>query len=260
VAAAAHKPRSAPLAETPPPQPSPQPTPMSAGELPAAALIRQRRSAVAFDGRTSMPAGAFFELLDALLPRAERAPWDVLPWQPRVHPVLFVHRVEGIAPGLYALPRSPAAAARLQTALSEEFVWRPVPGAPGQLPLRQLLAGDSRSLAGALACHQDIAADSCFSLAMLADFEASLAQGAHWYRWLFWEAGLLGQVLYLQAEALGLRGTGIGCYFDDAVHQVLGLGDQAWQDLYHFTIGGPVEDRRLRTEPPYAHLGERGQP
>jgi len=26
---------------------------------------------------------------------------------------------------------------------------------------------------------------------------------------LFWEAGLLGQVLYLEAEAAGVRGTGI---------------------------------------------------
>jgi len=26
------------------------------------------------------------------------------------------------------------------------------------------------------------------------------------------------------------------------------------QSLYHFTIGGPVEDRRLMTLPPYRHL------
>ena len=26
------------------------------------------------------------------------------------------------------------------------------------------------------------------------------------------------------------------------------------QSLYHFTIGGPVEDRRLMTLPPYTHL------
>ncbi|MFM1892300.1 MAG: hypothetical protein RLZ44_1377 [Pseudomonadota bacterium] len=255
VAAATGKPRSAPCSEPPLPLPPPAAT---AGDMSAVDLIRRRRSAVAFDGRTRMPAQAFFALLDALLPRADRAPWDVLPWQPRIHPVLFVHRVEGLAAGLYALPRSPAAADRLRGALSAEFGWEPVAGAPAQLPLHRLLAGDSRDLARALACHQDIAADSCFALAMLGDFEASLARGPHWYRWLFWEAGLLGQVLYLQAEALGLRGTGIGCYFDDAVHQVLGLADDRWQDLYHFTVGSPVEDQRLRTEPPYAHLGDRG--
>ena len=62
---------------------------------------------------------------------------------------------------------------------------------------------------------------------------------------------MLGQVLYLEAEAAGVRGTGIGCYFDDAFHELLGLRDRTFQDLYHFTVGGPVDDPRLITLPPY---------
>jgi hypothetical protein len=62
---------------------------------------------------------------------------------------------------------------------------------------------------------------------------------------------MIGQVLYLEAEAAGLRGTGIGCYFDDPVHEVFGLTGLAYQDLYHFTVGAPVEDARLTTWPSY---------
>ena len=62
---------------------------------------------------------------------------------------------------------------------------------------------------------------------------------------------MIGQCLYLGAEAAGMRGTGIGCYFDDTVHAALGLKDRTWQSLYHFTIGSPVDDARLRTAPPY---------
>jgi hypothetical protein len=72
---------------------------------------------------------------------------------------------------------------------------------------------------------------------------------------LYWECGLVGQVLYLEAEALGVRGTGIGCYFDDSVHELLGIKDDKWQSLYHFTVGMPLEDHRLETLPGYAHLG-----
>jgi hypothetical protein len=61
-------------------------------------------------------------------------------------------------------------------------------------------------------------------------------------------------VLYLEAEACGVRSTGIGCYFDDAFHDLLGLKDDRFQDLYHFTVGAAVEDKRLRTIAPYAHL------
>jgi len=84
-------------------------------------------------------------------------------------------------------------------------------------------------------------------------------RGAWWYRRLFWEAGVLGQALYLEAEAIGIRATGIGCYFDDLFHGLLGIKGHGFQDLYHFTVGGPVEDRRIQTLPPYAHLEREGR-
>jgi hypothetical protein len=87
---------------------------------------------------------------------------------------------------------------------------------------------------------------------MIAEFAGTIgSRGAWWYRRLFWEAGLIGQVLYLEAEAAGVRGTGIGCYFDDVFHDILGLADTRFQSLYHFTAGGPVEDPRLTTRPGY---------
>ena len=58
-------------------------------------------------------------------------------------------------------------------------------------------------------------------------------------------------MLYLEAEAAGGRATGIGCFYDDPVHDVLGLDGHAFQSLYHFTVGRPVDDTRLTTEPGY---------
>jgi len=49
-----------------------------------------------------------------------------------------------------------------------------------------------------------------------------------------------------------VRATGIGCFLDDPMHEVLGLRGTAFQDLYHFATGGPVEDVRLTTLPAYA--------
>jgi Nitroreductase family len=79
-----------------------------------------------------------------------------------------------------------------------------------------------------VSCRQDIAGEGAFSLGMIAEYQASLvAHGPWFYRRLFWEAGAIGQVLYLEAEAAGVRATGIGCFFDDPVHQVFGLRDLA---------------------------------
>jgi len=39
--------------------------------------------------------------------------------------------------------------------------------------------------------------------------------------------------------------------FDDPVHEVFGISSRDWQSFYHFTVGGPVEDKRLTTLPAY---------
>src|SRR5271165_5626128 len=68
---------------------------------------------------------------------------------------------------------------------------------------------------------------------MIARFREELETAPDRYRHLFWETGMIGQVLYLEAEAQGVRATGIGCFFDDPVHELMGLPDDAFQSLYH---------------------------
>jgi hypothetical protein len=45
------------------------------------------------------------------------------------------------------------------------------------------------------------------------------------------EAGMVGQVLYLEAKEVGIRSTGIGCDFDDSAHQAFGTASMEWQRL-----------------------------
>ncbi len=224
----------------------------------APGLIRQRRSAQAFDGRTAIGAQAFFRMLDATLPRSGIPPFDACPWTPRVHLLLFVHRVSGMPPGLYLFCRNATAVERLRLAKKEEYGCEPAEHCPDHLRLFRLVRADTRQAARALSCHQDIASHGAFSLGMLAEFDAALEEEGAWaYRRLFWETGIIGQVLYLEAEAAGARGTGIGCFFDDPVHELLGLEGTEFQSLYHFTVGGPILDDRLETFPAYGHLARR---
>jgi SagB-type dehydrogenase family enzyme len=218
----------------------------------AFSLVRRRRSAVAMDGATGMTAHQFHRLLAAVMPGNPLllgAPVQ----SAQISLLLFVHKVEGLDPGLYLLARRPEHQVELRAAMHSQLNWHRVEGT--ELPLFRLATADCRQAAGRLSCGQDIAADGALSVGMLARFRPSLEKhGPGFYRQLFWETGGIGQLLYLEAEAAGLRGTGIGCYFDDEVHKLLGLEDDQWQSLYHFTIGGPVSDDRLRTAEAYAHL------
>ncbi len=231
----------------------------SAGEDHAAGLrplIHQRRSAVAMDGRTRLSRESFFDILKGLVPHRASVPFAALPWRPRVHLVLFVHRVDGLPPGRYVLVRHAEALEPLQSALGGNLAWTRPEGCPEELDLYLLEPEDCRGLAADLSCGQAIASDGTFACAMLAEYDEPLeTYGAWFYRRLYWECGAIGQLLYLGAEAEGVRGTGIGCFFDDETHRALRLAGHAFQDLYHFTLGGPVEDERLETLPPYGHLG-----
>jgi SagB-type dehydrogenase family enzyme len=216
----------------------------------AASILLNRRSAQRFNSKFMMGAETFYRMLDCLLLRPI-APWDVWTYSPRIHLIVFVHRVEGVEPGLYALPRRPQAAASLKEAFRPDFLWQKAEGAPDHLPLIKLMPADCRTGAKTMSCHQAIASDGCFSLGMLSEFEAIVKANPWRYRQLHWEAGLLGHVLYLEAEAAGLRGTGIGCYFDDLLHNLIGLKTAQFQSLYHFTVGLPLTDERITTLPAY---------
>jgi len=226
------------------------------GNLSAAGIIQQRRSAVALDGITTISSEIFYRVLSRVMPQMNPVSFEIFSRSqmrhPRVHLGIFVHRVDGVDPGLYMLVRNPDQLSELKASMHPHFSWKQPPGCPADLSFYLLDGGDLRRIAAGVSCGQDIAGDGVFAMAMIAQFEQPLrAVGPWFYRRLFWEAGFVGQLLYLDAEAAGIRATGIGCYFDDPTHELFGFRDRKFQDLYHFTMGGPVEDTRLTTEPPY---------
>ena len=221
----------------------------------AADLIRRRRSATAFSTAGTISGQAFLEILEKTLPANDRSPFDWGPLPPSTHLILFVHSIQDLAPGLYAYVRWLPDLESLKRQCRSDFQWSHI---DPEAPLFLLEEGRYRQTATMVSCHQSIAGESVFSLGMLARFRENIETAPYRYRWLFWEAGMIGQVLYLEAEAHSLRGTGIGCYFDDAVHDLLGLKDDTYQSMYHFTVGLPVEDDRLTTLPPYFHIQRHG--
>jgi len=213
-------------------------------------IILQRRSAVSMDKQTTITAEQFYQLLSKLMPEQVESPYNLLISSNRVQLIFFVHRVVGIKSGVYCLIRDPEALAELKQLMNPEFTWTP---SAEKSSLFCLVEGDARLLSQQLSCQQDIASDGCFSLAMLSRFKPTLQKTGAWlYPQLYWECGIIGQVLYLQAEALNIQGTGIGCFFDDPVHDFLGLKNMDFQTLYHFTIGGAVYDDRILTLPAYS--------
>ena len=220
----------------------------------AAELIRRRRSATSFSAEGSLSMEGLLRMLEKTLPHPLHAPFDLGPIPDCANLILFVHRVGELPPGLYAFVRCQRDLEPLRECSRPEFQWTEI--SPG-FPLFLLEEGNFRQTATMVSCHQSIAGESVFSLGMLSRFRRTVEAAPYRYRMLFWEAGMIGQILYLEAEAQGLRGTGIGCYFDDEVHGLLGLEDDSYQSLYHFTVGLPIEDRRLTTLPPYHHLKNR---
>jgi len=167
-----------------------------------------------------------------------------------VNLVLFIHDVENLPSGLYVLLGDLSAKDTLKSAMKDTFVWEKVNSSVNDLYLLQ--GGDFKLIAKTISCNQDIAADGAFSLGMLVEFDKQLqTYGAHRYKELYWNCGAIGQQLYLESTALHLSATGIGCFLDDILHDLLGLKNSLYQSLYHFTIGRGLVDSRLTNEEPY---------
>lgn len=164
------------------------------------------------------------------------------------HLVLFVHRVEEYTPGLYMLVRNQRDLETLRSKMYASFVFQ-------EMDFKGLYLLEERDLmptSKAISCSQDIASDGAFSLGMLCNFSEQLLEfGAHRYKELYWECGMIGQQLYLDATSMGLSGTGIGCFLDDTLHSLLGLKDSTFQTLYHFTVGRGYVDERIQTRAAY---------
>ncbi|MCJ2177793.1 nitroreductase family protein [Novosphingobium album (ex Hu et al. 2023)] len=208
----------------------------------ATEIILQRRSAQRYARDHAMNLGTFSRVLDSAS--------QVL-GESELHLLAFVHNVEGLENGLYALPAHATDETRLRAAMEGDLAWQEVPELPGVPALRLLAKGDFRKLVRALCCHQPIAADACVTFSMIADFGDAIAADPWRYRKVHWQAGLIGQRLYLEAEASGHAGTGIGCFLDDEIHRVLGLTGETFQTVYHFAMGRALTDGRISSVPAY---------
>jgi SagB-type dehydrogenase family enzyme len=112
--------------------------------------------------------------------------------------------------------------------------------------MRKLLAFDGVLLGRDMQELNSNYANACVAFSMIGDFEsAARSYGDRGYRYVHFEAGAIGQRLYLASEALGLLATGIGAFFDERVNRYLNVSLELGQVVYHFAIGYPVPDPRL---------------
>jgi len=204
-------------------------------------IVLQRRSAQMMNAnKASITQEEFFSLITSVKESMDG-------FENAANLVFFVHDVESLDRGLYILIRNTEHLAPLKRLMRQSFSWEEI-----RKDFYRLESADFRAQAKTISCNQDIAADGAFSLGMLCEFSNQIHEhGSHRYKELYWECGAIGQQLYLEATALGISATGIGCYLDDSFHYLLGLDSNQFQSLYHFTIGRAILDSRLTTLPPY---------
>ncbi len=222
-------------------------------EIPASLrnIIHKRRSAIEMDNSAYMEKEVFYEMLQKTLP--ERNPiFNSLGFGPFTHLLLFVNRVKELLPGLYILLRKPGEKEKFKAAIRPDFLWEKPENCPFNLEFYLLMEEELHDFIAQLSCSQRKAADACFTACMLSEFEEPLNKFGSWmYPYLLWECGFLGQLLYLEAETKGMKGCGIGCFFDDPLHEAIGLKGLEYQDLYHFAVGYPLQEIGVITLPAY---------
>jgi SagB-type dehydrogenase family enzyme len=191
------------------------------------AIARRRRSALDFDARTPPMERSEMEQLLDYATRDWRADWrgnfggeDAEAGRAAdfVTLYLYVHRVRDCEPGVYRWDGSSRG-------------------------LEQLHRGNVERVAAYLSLEQALAGNACLAVSMVADLAAAAKIfGNRGYRYVHFEAGAIGQRLYLGAEALGWNATGIGAFYDDDVHRYLGFLEET-----DGSVGSSVDAAEQRT-------------
>jgi SagB-type dehydrogenase family enzyme len=223
------------------------------------AIVRRRRSALDFDARTPPMERSEVEQLLDFATRDWPADWrgnfggettTVGKGADFVTLYVYVHRVRDCEPGVYRWDGNSRSLEQLHRAKVERVA--------AYLSLEQALAGNA-----------------CFAVSMMAELaKAARLFGNRGYRYVHFEAGAIGQRLYLGAEALDWNATGIGAFYDDDVHRYLGFledGDtrvnaslRAAEQTALVMLGSPssraaAQDRDQRETPPVVSESGEGQ-
>lgn len=120
---------------------------------------------------------------------------------------VYVINVEGIASGYYVLLRNGSMEdARAKCTADTTAAWSRPSEVPASLPFYLLRTASKAEMAGAAAaasCKQRIVETSCVTFSMLSPLPALLnTHGPHAYRHAHYEAGMIGQWLYLQGACV----------------------------------------------------------
>jgi SagB-type dehydrogenase family enzyme len=208
------------------------------------AIVRRRRSALDFDARTPMERAEVEQLID-FATRDWPADWrgnfggETTPVEKGTDFVtlyLYFHRVRDCEPGIYRWDKS-------------------------SRKLEQLHRGNVERMAAYLSLEQSLAGNACFSVSMIAGLaQAAQVFGNRGYRYMHFEAGSIGQRLYVGAEALGWSATGIGAFYDDDEHRYLGFLEEranpvdaslhAAVQAAHVMLGSPLNRAAARKRDP----------
>jgi SagB-type dehydrogenase family enzyme len=167
--------------------------------LPVTRAIQQRRSARGFREEAIAQEALGFAL------ELARSPGLALR--------LVVHRVAGLAPGIY------------DAAAGERMLAEVRPGSFERALVRACL-------------FQDKAGTAAVAFTWLADLHGPAAAGERHYRDHLLEAGAAAERVYLAAESLGLAARNLAGFFDDSLNDLLGAPARE-RAVVHLTLLGP---------------------
>jgi len=165
---------------------------------------------------------------------------------------IYVVDIDGLKSGYYILFRNNSAIEEIKSYMKDanSFLWeQPVDSLPLYL-LKEEEFEVMSSVSEKYSCHQQIAKHCSFHLTMFCPLGNLLSQFQIpvLYRYLHYECGMIGAILYLDAYAQGHTATGMGCYLDDISLEPFGLtndptlSERSVSPLYHFAIGVSNQD------------------
>lgn len=189
-----------------------------------------------FDKTYIMPYETFEQILQSLVTTLLHLRYEWLPWRESLQFAIFIHRVAGIKPGLYVLFLNDKQMTSFRSQCKIKFKWKEtIP----RYRLFLLYEAPLDEMISDICIADPFIKDSCLTMSFVTSFKPFISTyGVSMYQRLFWEAGLVAELIRLECRLEKLDTVGHPFFYEQLFERIMGISHyEEYMNTYHLSIG-----------------------
>lgn len=189
-----------------------------------------------FEPEYTMPFHTFERILQSFYTIHLQLRNEWLPWKESVQFAFFINRVEGLQPGLYLLFLNDKQITSFRSQCKVTFNWTKV---SKEYQFYSLFEAPLNEMISDICLNDPFVKNSALTVSFINSFKPFITTfGVSMYQRLFWEAGMLAELIRLESRLEKVDAVSHPFYYESLFEKVMGISHhEDFMNTYHLSIG-----------------------